>query len=87
MQIIKLRDEINRGLDFGAIDLTKSHLHALSDGDLSLAYIKLQEWQSRGLLEILKNPFSATDDEVCIHMLNYIDKESPWPNFPLKKDS
>jgi len=82
IQIPKLRDEINRGLDYGCFDLTKRTLVALCDGDLALGLLLLKQWETRGLLRIDLNPVLANDDDVCVHMLDYIDKKSPWPNFP-----
>lgn len=82
IQLPKLRDEINRGLDYGCFDLTKSDLFAMSDGDIGLALLLLKQWEARGLLRIDLNPVLAEDDDVCVRMLNYIDKKSPWPNFP-----
>lgn len=51
-------------------------------GDLSLGFLLLKQWELRGLLRIEVSPFLANDDDVCIHMLDYIDQKSPWPNFP-----
>lgn len=85
IQIPRLRDDINRGLDYGCFDLTKANLLEMCDGDLALAFLALKQWETRGLLEIILNPNLANDDEICIRMLNYIDKESPWPNFPQPK--
>ncbi len=82
IQIPKLRDEINRGLDYECFDLTKANLVEMCDGDLGLGLLLLKQWEARGLLRIILNPVLANDDEVCVTMLDYIDKKSPWPNFP-----
>ena len=39
-------------------------------------------WEKKGLLKLLKNPKTCNDDEICIEMLKYIDKESPIDNWP-----
>lgn len=84
IQMPEFRDRINRGLDDGCTKLTKKSLLAMTGGDLSLGFLLLKQWESRGLLRIEVNPFLANDDEICIHMLDYIDQKSPWPNFPSK---
>jgi hypothetical protein len=38
----------------------------------------------KGYLKILIDPEKATDNEVCVEMLNYIEEKSPWPNWPVK---
>ena len=85
IQIPKLRDEINRGLDYGCFDLTKANLVEMSEGDLGLCLLLLKQWEARGLLRIDLNPVLANDNDVCVHMLDYIDKKSPWPNFPKRE--
>lgn len=74
-------DRINRGLDDGCTKITKKSL-SNDCGDLSLGFLLIKQWESRRLLRIEVSPFLANDDDVCIHMLDYIDQKSPWPNFP-----
>lgn len=44
----------------------------------------LNEWESKGYLTIITNPDCAAPNEICVKMLSYIDRESPWPDWPPK---
>ncbi len=61
---------LNKGFDFGMSEISKSGLELASGGDLALALIKLQEWQSKGWVKLIKSPLSSEPDEICVKVLN-----------------
>ena len=81
--IIGLKNGINRVLNDKVKFLTKGTLlwcsHDVINEELVL---QLKDWEKNGCLKILKDPRTCSDDEVCIEMLKYIDKESPIDNWP-----
>jgi hypothetical protein len=80
-----LKESINRFLDDGTRRYSKQDLGEFGAYDWPRIEACIQKWERRGLLKILKPLSEASNDDVVIEMLNYIDRESPWPNWPLKK--
>jgi hypothetical protein len=79
----ELRAGINHFLDDShAVYLTRKLVRVYGDGDWLSINQSLLDWQQRSLLKIIKTPQDAADDEVCIQMLAYIDRKSPWPDWP-----
>jgi hypothetical protein len=74
----EFRQTLNRGFDFGMSEVSKSGLELASGGDLALALIKLQEWQSKGWVKIIKSPFNSESNEICVEILKRIDNDQPW---------
>ena len=74
----ELRQTLNRGLDFGMREISRSGIELASGGDLALAMIKIREWQSKGWLKVLKDPIIAAPDEICLEILSMIDGNAPW---------
>ena len=79
-----LKGNINRYLDDGVRTYSKGDLGHFGIHDWPRIKASLAEWESRGLLRFIKPIDEARDDDVVIEMLNYIDQESPWPNWPPK---
>ena len=40
----------------------------------------LKDWESRGFLEILKDPETASDDDYCTKMFNFVEGTEPLPS-------
>ncbi len=79
-----LQESINRYLDDGARAYSKGTLGYFGAHDWPRIKTSLAEWESRGLLRIVRPIDEARDDEIVIEMLDYIDQKSPWPNWPPK---
>lgn len=78
-----LKGGINRMLNDKVKFLSKETLLWCTHNVLDTEVINaLKDWEKRGILKILKNPNTCDNDEICIEMLKYIDKESPIPNWP-----
>jgi hypothetical protein len=79
-----LREGINRLLDDGVRICSKATLREYGAHDWAATKDALVQWQSLGLLRIIKSLDEARDDEIVVEMLDYIDQKSPWPNWPQK---
>ena len=78
-----LKAVINRILDDGAKMIVQSDIEMCGKGDWPTIMSAIKEWESRGLLKILKNPEKARNTDICLEMLKYIDREGPregWPS-------
>ena len=60
---------------------TKRNLLAFSSGDTATLNTCLQEWQTRGYLQILKSLSECGDEEICIEMKSFIEQKSPIRGF------
>ncbi len=77
-----LKSAINSGiLDGGATLVTRESIRLYGKNDWKSINKALADWESRGILKILKNPETANDDDICIEMLHYIDRRGfdNWP--------
>ncbi|PYJ81636.1 MAG: hypothetical protein DME22_20710 [Verrucomicrobia bacterium] len=78
-----LRNSINRFLDDEKCLLLKAgFVQDCGLNDWQTIRAALKEWESKGYLRILKDPYETARDEICVEMLSYIDRESPWPDWP-----
>lgn len=77
-----LTSGINRILDDGRKILLRSDLLFYGKGNLSVVLSSIKVWESRGLLKILKSPETAAEEDACIEMLKYIDRDSPQEGWP-----
>jgi len=78
-----LRNSINRFLDDEkCLLLTAGFVQDCGLNDWQTIGAALKEWESKGYLRILKDPYETARDEICVEMLSYIDRESPWPDWP-----
>jgi hypothetical protein len=75
---------INRCLDDSVRAFSKSTVGAFGHGDWQNIKEILVQWEERGLLRIIKPIDEASDDDMVIEMLDYIDQKSPFPNWPIK---
>jgi 23S rRNA A2030 N6-methylase RlmJ len=85
---LSLRAGINRILDDGDGTnkrITRRILTVYGHDDIEGVSACLNKWKERGLLKILKPYESSQDHEEVVEMLDYIEKESPWPNWPPKQ--
>jgi hypothetical protein len=74
---------INRILDdTHQLEITKFALEVYGHGDWTAINDSLAEWEKQGLLKILRNPEQASKDDVCVRMASYINRPSPWPDWP-----
>lgn len=81
-----LKEGINRIInDGGSKKITKRTIGIYGVYDWTRIKSDIVEWEARGLLKIVKSLDEAKDHEVVIEMLNSIDQESPWPDWPEKK--
>jgi hypothetical protein len=86
MNTLALKNGLNRYfLDGDSGLFTKEVIGTLAGNDWSAITVQLEEWQRRGLLRIVKQPDEAKKDDICIEMLNLIDRESPIPGWPSKR--
>jgi hypothetical protein len=83
-RVFALQAAINRYLDDGVRVYSKKDLGVFGADDWERIHASLAQWQSRGLLRVVKPLDEACDDDVVIEMLDYIDQDSPWPNWPPK---
>ena len=81
MIIEALKSGINRIVDDGAVRILRSDIRVYGENDWESINKALAEWESRGLLKILKAPETADDNDICIEMLHYIDHPDyeDWP--------
>jgi hypothetical protein len=59
----------------------KKYLLRLCRGDFETLNAALNDWQSKGYLEILKPLAECGDDEACIEMKSFIGQKSPIRGF------
>jgi len=81
MNTLALKNGLNRYfLDSDTGLFTKEVIGTLAGNDWPAINAQLLEWQQRGLLRIIKPPDEAQDNDICIQMLNLIDRENPLSN-------
>lgn len=78
MYIKELKSALNRYLDVGHIRVSKSEIIQAAGGDVSLARINLNAWQSFGWVIIKMDLNDAKGDDVCVELKGYIDNDKPW---------
>lgn len=78
----KLKAVINRILDDGGKMIPRSDIEMYGEGDWTAIMSAIKEWESRGLLKIRKDPQTAADQDICLEMLKYIDRDSPMEGWP-----
>jgi hypothetical protein len=81
---IGLSASINRYLDDGVREYSPSDLLQFGHQNWPVIKETLADWQSRGLVQILKPLEKSAPDDVVIKMLDYVGQKSPWPNWPPK---
>lgn len=76
-----LKSGINSLLDDGNKTVTRNTLRIYGKNDWRVINNAISDWKSRGLLNILKDPETANEGDVCIEMLHYIDRHDfdNWP--------
>jgi hypothetical protein len=73
---------IERCLDEGTRDISRSVLEVYSQHDTTLLAECLRVWERDGKLIVL-NPLDQTDEnDTVVRMLDYLETKSPWPNWP-----
>ena len=77
-----LRAGINRSLDDGAKLMSRKTLWVYAKNNWPVIMNSIKEWEERGILKVLKDPRTANDDDDCLEMLKYIDRESPLEGWP-----
>ncbi len=81
-----LKSGINRILDdCSTKKITRESLRIYGENDWETINKALAEWESRGLLKILKASETADDSDICIEMLHYIDHPD-YENWPQEKE-
>ncbi|MCE0484700.1 MAG: hypothetical protein LV479_10735 [Methylacidiphilales bacterium] len=78
---------IDRCLDDGVIIFSKRTILDFAKGDLEIAASCIKEWETAGILEVLKPLNQATDQENVIKMKKFIARASDsYPgNWPFEK--
>ncbi len=78
-----LKAGINRTMDdTRSVDITRATIEGFGEGCWDEIMDALTSWSEQGLLTVIKDPRLASKDEVCVMMKSYIDRASPWPNWP-----
>ena len=81
---IGLVTSINRYLDDGVLCYVKKDLGYFGKHNWPVINEYLTLWESQELLRIVKPINEASDSDVVIEMLHYINQED-YPNWPVKK--
>lgn len=77
-----LRAVLHKAMEDGPrTQFTKRNLIAFSKGDVETLKVCLEEWQSKGYLQILKPLAECKDEEICIEMKSFIEQKSPIRGF------
>lgn len=73
----EIRKEIFRGQInhqfLHEFEIYKRFLEYAGEGDWSFIMTYLKEWESKGLLKILKDPQTAEEEDICVKALKFID--------------
>ena len=74
----RLKILLNRCIaDAGQLDFTRCDLERMAQDPASTIATYLAEWQSQGFIEVTQPIESATSDQLCIHVHDYIER-SPF---------
>jgi hypothetical protein len=80
---------IERCLDDGITMISKHTIKVYAHNDLEVATSCINQWQSEGILEIIKPLCDANDEEKVIKMKAFIVARKPfsgnWPAYPFGK--
>ncbi len=76
------KDSLNGCLDNMFREIPRKAIRVYGENGWPQINALLKEWQDKGYLKILRNPEIASDDDICVQMLAYIEQKSPWPNWP-----
>jgi len=76
-----LKAGINFILEERKTEILQSDLLAYVKGDMETLEASLREWQSLGVLEVLKGPKECRPDDVCVRVFRFIDQKSPIPGW------
>lgn len=73
-----LKNGLNRLLDDGCKSIPRKTIRVCGDNNWPDINAQLAEWEKKDYLKILIPPENAKDEDICIVMLKYIERESPW---------
>lgn len=62
-------------------EISVSEIRVFGGGDWDSILKSLEEWQSLGYLNIVRDPRSVADDEICVEMKTWFEFNSPTPGF------
>ncbi len=78
-----LKAGINRTLDdTRRKEITRATVEGYGEGKWNEIMAALYEWENKGYLAILRDPREVQSNDVCVLMRSYIERESPWPDWP-----